>query len=683
MNKDILIIDNLNFFSALAMVSKFNSVRSVFYLRRKNGIFSHLAVAVLKRTGWRFQAIEYTLSPSGEFSPFKELEKLLIDRIKFCREHIFKKRFGAIQGISDHERARLATAFGRYAGKEMYFPLQLFVVLKTTFIFRDRVAAVLLKKNIFSDLIREVYQKENIGVYFYVALGRVKFEPRDNYFMDKVILRTSISSVRLLFKIATWLCYSILCRTILVFAKSEGPIKQHKICALVANTSPNELCSCLPWGSVEEDYLKSQTLSIHYSSMPKEVRCFYGDRSDLLIEDSFNPFIGEMNLRLIKAWSYFLDFFMKNIRLYRKAFGLNTIDHWISKHLLEIISYLSFYEALFRVSGTRVLWTMNEDDSYTQMAAMAINRAGGVSLGTTWSQLPFPIWRVQYNKNDISFVWGRRLAEVRFDTYDQCDSFVTTGYPADAAFDNEFKRARDMRVSIERENGRRNILTFIDNAAANDDFVAPRHIFDIYAGIFAWLEEDPANFLIIKAKRSETIDKYRDIKDRIEGFSKAGRLLIIYDRAVMYPSLAADVVVGASLTLPMLSAVLGRPVVFYDAHGTSKDYPLDLPNVYIVTKPEDIKLTISEAIENGRMLGSTKGLQPIRGFSIDPFVDGKAIQRMRQYIEDLLKRSNNGASNSEAIEFANARYKTEWGEDKVVKGHLEVSGKTGSEKIRK
>ena len=674
MNNDILIIDNLNFFSAFAMVSRLTSPRQVFYLHRNNGIFSRLAAGALKTAGWRFQPIEYTLSISGEFSPFRELEKLIIDRIKFCRECIFEKRFGTIKGVSEYERRRLAAAFGKYAGKEIYFPLQLFIVLKMTFEFRERVAAVLLRNNVFSDLIREIYQKENINVYFYAALRGDRFERREDYFMDKMImiLRAPIASARILLKITTRLCYSILCKVILVFAKSGKPFKKHKICALVANVIPTELGSCLPWGSVEESSLKSETLSLHYPSMPEEARGFYRDRSDLLIEDNFSPFIDGMNFGLIKAWSRFSDLFVKNVWLYRKAFGFSGIDRWISKHLLEVISYLSFYEAFFRESGTKVLWTMNEDDSHTQMAAMAINRVGGISLGSTWSQIPFPIWRVQYNKNDISFVWGRRLSDVRFNTYDQCNYFVTTGYPADAAFGNEFRRAQDMRASVDRKNGRRNILTFIDNAAANDDFVSPKHISDIYAGIFAWLEENPANFLIIKAKRRETIDKDRDTKKRIEEFSKEGRLLIVYDRAVMYPSLAADLVVGASLSLPTLAAVLGRPVVFYDVHGTSKDYPLDLPNVYIVTKPEDIKRTIKDALEDGRRSGLTEALRPVRGSSIDPFVDGKSVQRMRQYIEDLLESSNSGASNSEAIEFANTRYKAEWGDDKVVKGRLEI-----------
>ena len=86
---------------------------------------------------------------------------------------------------------------------------------------------------------------------------------------------------------------------------------------------------------------------------------------------------------------------------------------WVFKYYFTLLIKLSFFEALFFVNGSKILWVMNENDSETQFAAMAIHRQGGISLGTSWSQVPLPEWNIQKNSNDVFFAWGKRMVHIR------------------------------------------------------------------------------------------------------------------------------------------------------------------------------------------------------------------------------------------------------------------------------
>ena len=68
------------------MFTKFRSVRRVFYLNRSKVIFGVIAAKMLSILGWSFELIQETLSPADDISPYKELQKLLIDKCEFKQQ---------------------------------------------------------------------------------------------------------------------------------------------------------------------------------------------------------------------------------------------------------------------------------------------------------------------------------------------------------------------------------------------------------------------------------------------------------------------------------------------------------------------------------------------------------------------------------------------------------------------
>lgn len=672
MNKEILVVDNLNLFSLIPMLTKFRSTRLIFYLHKTKGILNRIAVRGISKFGWSFEPIRFTLSPVGNISPFKELEKLVIDKKRVCRERLFSGLLNKISNISDYERRRLLTAVGRYAAYELYFPMELYVLLTLKATFKDKIRAVMLRRTPFQKIIGGMYRETGLTPHFYPSLTNGNFYMRENYMMDPIVLKMTGQKVLNFVMAALLLLKSILCKFICVFLNPNSAIKKYTICALTFNRCATEFSNCLPWGPAKTNRLKSRILSLYEYSLPDAAKDFYAKRSSRAAGYSFNPFRRNKEPETLRAWSYFINFFLKNIRLYRSILGLRSLNLWMSKYLLTMLMHMSFFEAFFSVIGAKVLWTMNEDDSRTEMAAVAMARRGGVSLGTTWSHGVLPQWSNQHNQNDIYFTWGARLANIRKHAHDQCDSFVISGYAADKMFAQEFRKASDFRALLSKEYNAKNIVTFIDNISSDDGMIFPENISEVYGGIFGWLNEDSANFLIIKAKRPETLDLPPLLKKSINELCKKRRISIFYEKGRLFPGLVADAIIGVNLTLPFLAAACGRPIVFYDIHNVTGEYPLSLSNAHVIFKANEIRPALRSAIRESQRKGYPEKPQPVRNFAVDPFVDGRASDRMREYIENLLEKLNEGFVNTEAIKYANEQHKKKWGENTVIPGLLSV-----------
>lgn len=670
MSRRIIVVDVFNCFSLLPIIRNFRKIRRVFYFHKSGNILIDIMINQLRKCGWTFEPIRYSFSPDKTHSVYIEFENLMLDNIEDCKKDVFEKELSRLSNISDYERARLSVCFGKHAGAELYFATQLFVLLNRKFPFKDEIEAVLLRGSIFSDVITRTYKSARLKTYFYLSFAGSGSVVRENYVLDKFVSNKAAFRSRSFIRTLVFLCYSLCCKLISGFLSSGMQLKRHKICVLAAQSSPTFLNSCLPWAKAEPNYLKDDILSLCCVPMDEAAVNFYTERSDRLVKYNFNIFLGRTNAELILSWADFFGFFIKNLRGYGKLFGLRRLNRWMMKFLVEILSYLSFYEAFFLVNGTRVVWTCNEDDSQTQMAAIALNRLGGISAGTSWSQPPLPTWNIQRNQNDIYFVWGKRMVDIRKDNNDLCDFFVLSGYPAAAAFDRELERARDFRASIIKEFAAKNIITFINTISGNDVLVSLEDNLSLYSEIFSWLEEDAANFLVIKAKRAETIFKYAPIKERINLFVQKRQCIILYERSAIYPGLAADVVLSASLSLPSMAAVFNRQFVYFDLHGVSRRYPLALPNVKVVSEAKELRNALNYSASESRRFGYSEIPSPLRGSVIDPFVDGKTDERTREYIGSLLKGFESGLSNTAAIDYANRSYRQSWGEDTIMQGPL-------------
>ncbi len=674
-NESLLIVDRLGVSTLFVILWRFKKIRSIHYLHRTKSILGSFLTRLLKGMGWSFQSIDCTLSESnGACSLYEELNQILISERKIVEDFLLSHFTNKVGDISEYERARLATCFSKYAAADLYFALQLYVILLHKFPYKNRIKAVLLKKGPFSHRIREIYASVRLPLLFYNANYPEQIEKRKNYLWDREISYYKLEK-KPLFLFLHWvgfflyLILSLVLKLISFVWFPKGKKIKYRICAWIFNHRATDSHNCLPWVLQGDDSLKNQILALHLP-LRKSARDFYQNRSSQLIEIVSHHFFSKIeNPLFFQSQIPFPGMLLKNIRTYRRLFGLRGIHFWISKYLIHFLMKLSFFEALFLTTGSKILWTMNEDDSQTQIAAVAIRRFGGVSLETSWSQPPFPSW--DQNQNDIFFCWGKRMVEISMATAAQCHSYVISGYPAEEIFGSELRKALELRETILNNNPCKKIVVFFDNIAANDTLISGDTLLETYQELLSWLGSQADNFLIIKSKKMFNRDDYPDLSEKIEMFQHQDRLLFIYGKGALYPGLAADLVFSlGSISLSSLSALLGKPVIIYDKHRYFERYPLILPNLTLIHKSNKIYRAIETTLEKKQQSESFTKLEPFKGSHIDPFMDGQSASRIHHYIYDLLNVLNREIPPSQAIAFANERYKKRWGEEMVISGPL-------------
>lgn len=669
-----LMVDVLGIDSLWAVLQHGAGVRLVHYMHAARDPVNRLAIRILGRCGWTFVQLDYSLAPVNGASPFKQLTALLLSLMRQCRDTLFVETFQRLTAFSVYERARLSAFFAKQAGIEMFFAVQLYVVMTSGSVRMACTTALFLQDSVFAPLLRELYGRVQVRPHFYRSRCGGKPQPRTGYQMDRVILHKTkrrihrvLQSVRL-FALGGF--YGVLGR----LSPEAMPARRHKICALVAASPAVERRSCLPWMSPDDgEELKREILAVYGSWMAPQDIAFYRRRCDQAVLLDFDPVRDAREPLLRAAWASYPGVFGRNLKRYRQVVGIDRMSRWMLKNLLEIVIKTSYFESLFRLQGTQVLWTMNEDDSDGWLAAMAAHRVGGVSLGTTWSQPALPAWNIQRNQNDVYFVWGQRMGQIRLASDDPCYAYVIAGYPGDGQFAAARQQAHEYRQRLlQRQGCIRTIASFFNAMPARDALFSPALLREFYQQLFAWLDEDPGNFLIIKAKRRETLCWDVNLQRAIDAYQQAGRLDVLQDLAAVYPALAADVVVGlgATLSLPSLAATLGCAVVLCDPHHLLQDHPIGLPNVTVVSQTSAVRPAMAQIIAGARDGNGPGRLEPRHGSVIDPFVDGQTARRYQQYIQDLLRSLDQGRTGVDAVEAANQRYQARWGAEHLLRGPL-------------
>jgi hypothetical protein len=202
--------------------------------------------------------------------------------------------------------------------------------------------------------------------------------------------------------------------------------------------------------------------------------------------------------------------------------------------------------------------------------------------------------------------------------------------------------------------------------------MSPRLFVALYEELLAWLDEDPGHFLVLKTKRDDTLSWCTEIRERVARYCAADRIQIIPDRSTVYPGLTGDVVIGlgSSASLSALSAMLGRPTVFFDPNRIYRDYPMEGLYVTIISDASDLRHALNAATDAGRSIGYPEHLPTHTGSEIDRFADGRSALRIQSYIQDVMRVLDGGYAPSRAVEEANEQYQNTWGSGLVAYGSL-------------
>jgi hypothetical protein len=342
------------------------------------------------------------------------------------------------------------------------------------------------------------------------------------------------------------------------------------------------------------------------------------------------------------------------------------------EHKARIISVLvTSYkmEALLSETGARIFWTSIEgNDPWSVAGALAANRKGGVSLGSTWSAFRYLSYSAQRVTNDVLFIWGKRHIEIFRRAGTVCGSMVIAGYPGDVYLGEFNSRSDELRKSWLGSYGRKMTICFYTNVFGNNDESLYSVAMDFLGKLFEWALRRDDVLLIVKQKRDEmSRETFPKVKELMERLVEERKLILADNKGDMSPGLASDIVLGiGSATLPLLLGSYGKDVQIIDANRMKERSPLIAGKISFLPGPSEAMEKLESWASSRHDDASPRGDRAFTPNEMDSFADGRAAHRITQYLLDVKDILGKGDGDA-AIEGAGERYARKWGKDKIVR----------------
>jgi hypothetical protein len=294
---------------------------------------------------------------------------------------------------------------------------------------------------------------------------------------------------------------------------------------------------------------------------------------------------------------------------------------------------------------------------------LALKHAGGVRLCYQISNINTPNIHDRGAVTDVYFPFGPHYRKAVEESRSHVTSFLPAGYVTDYCFKSVKDKSQLLRKKL-KEAGATFIVTFFDEgfgvgwthptreeAALNHDFFAQLVI------------DHPDIAVIFKPKKivfspGSPLVKKAIMTNRFVILNE-GRYLI--NTFPAEAALASDITVGLfqSGTTNLESMVAGVPTFFLDLHKLYylPEYAFGRDKLVFDSR-EKLRTALLELKNGGTYFRPKEFIDLVR--SKDPFQDGKAIERIGDYIRWLMEQFDAGKSREEALIYASRKYEEKW-----------------------
>lgn len=349
---------------------------------------------------------------------------------------------------------------------------------------------------------------------------------------------------------------------------------------------------------------------------------------------------------------------------------------WLREKKLKFDRERDYWAGVLNQHGVKVYTTWYKYDAGHCMISEAMRQIGGI-LGVyqrSYEGLPSAQFSISA---DIFFAFSASSVEVDRRSFSQVKQYVITGYLGDHRFPLLQEGADKLRRDLLNNGAARVVAVFDENSAADKRWL-PGHE-HARAEYEFWLEKifsDSRLGLIFKPKNPGTLrERLGSTAHLLDRAIETGRCYI-YDKEFVtqgsvppvQAALAADIAVHSSVfaaTAGVEAALAGVPTLIVDHDGLI-DSPLYRQGVgrSLFT---DFDATWNGCCDfwngGGRKTGIGDWGEMLDEF--DPFRDGRAAERMGNYVYSLCQLFDRGASPEEALAEAGEKYRQCWGEDKI------------------
>jgi len=395
---------------------------------------------------------------------------------------------------------------------------------------------------------------------------------------------------------------------------------------------------------------KARNLGIESVALNKQA---YGEGAHLLVEGrkDLSACVGDIWFAARIAFR----------SLFTNAFG-QLIHSNILKHYMQASKLTAVYHEL----GLRAVFSHEEQ---TDIAALAAEQADGIRVGFHWSSWEVPD-SAAIRPHHVFFLWGQHDARIFLDAGSVSQHLLVSGCPMQEMRSN----ARDHRAAFNvaqevRRQGAGYILALFDSSVPSPRF---------YQFFLQWLLDDQTLGILIKPKYLQRWEELQvnGLRRVVKEAMATGRLHVLDSSASpAYAALAADFAVGVvTPSALVISALAGARVLYLDYvkvdQGLLKPYATlhSLgPKRCVFHDPQSLKRAVQEYAQN-------PGANPYLGDAspvlhhFDPFRDGKASQRIGEYVGWYLESLDAGMHRDQALAQATRRYAEKWGANAVLRG---------------
>ncbi len=342
----------------------------------------------------------------------------------------------------------------------------------------------------------------------------------------------------------------------------------------------------------------------------------------------------------------------------------------------------NYWKQLFRENNIKLTTSWYKYDAQHMVMADALKEVGGVAT----------LYQRAYESNpsagtavstDIVFGFSRRSAEVEKAGGSRFNYYVVVGYVGDYRFAPLKDLCAGLRQRL-RQAGAKKIVAFFDENSLDDSRWFTGHEFtqENYEFVLDAVLRDSTLGLIIKPKTPRNlIQRLGRVSQKLLEAEATGRCYVFREGALQgayspaAAALAADLAIHESLgagTAGLESALSGVPTFLLDREGWVKSplYQLGIGKSVFLTWEElwnNVERFFHDPQER-KILGNWSTFLP----ELDPYRDGQAAQRMGNFLQHLLHELKNGQTREVAIQTVAESFARQWGEDKIIRGALDV-----------
>jgi hypothetical protein len=344
------------------------------------------------------------------------------------------------------------------------------------------------------------------------------------------------------------------------------------------------------------------------------------------------------------------------------------LGRFVLYQILQQYTYSIFSGIMSTYKALKLRMILHYQESGADYVMLAAENAQTIRLGYHWSSLIGPTPEL-IRPHHVFFTWGIHDARIYRDNGSISPYMIIGGSPMHEMSSNEIYRKAASEASEDiRQCGSSYVLALFDNSLPTPAF---------YKFFLTWLVEDPECGLLIKSKGIEWFRLQHELLgDLARQAEDTGRIRVLdWQSSPADAALAADFSVGIGTPSATIVAALEDARVLYLDYEKLDHGPL-------------APYTTLHSLGAGRcVFYDVESLQDaVRGFigdstanphlgdispvidQFDPFRDGKASQRIGEYVGWFNSAMDAGARCDRALVEATRRYADKWGHDKIVRG---------------